>query len=133
MRRREFIGLVGGAAAWPLAAYAHRPAMPVIGLLNAQSFAGSFEPYVSEIRLGLKQSGFIEGQNLAIEYRSANGRTERLRDLAAELVDRQVAVIVAIGGANSARAAKAITPTIPIGRQTCRPAGPVADPVRVAD
>jgi putative ABC transport system substrate-binding protein len=88
--------------------------MPVIGLLNAQSFQGSFEPYVGEIRLGLKQTGFVEGQNVTIEYRTAEGHLERLRDLAADLVGRRVAVIVAIGGANSARAAKAVTSTIPI-------------------
>jgi putative ABC transport system substrate-binding protein len=114
LRRREFIALIGGAAAWPLAARAQQPGLLVIGLLNAQSFEGSFESLVGEIRLGLRQSGFVEGQSVTIEYRPANGRQERLRDLAAELVGRQVAVIVAIGGANSARAAKAMTSTIPI-------------------
>jgi putative tryptophan/tyrosine transport system substrate-binding protein len=114
VKRRKFITLLGSAAAWPFAARAQQAAMPVIGLLNAVSFKGSFESYVGEIRLGLKHTGFVEGQNLAIEYRTADGHPERLRDLAAELVRRRVAVIVAIGGPNSALAAKTVTSTIPI-------------------
>jgi putative ABC transport system substrate-binding protein len=86
----------------------------VIGLLNAVSFEGAFETIVAEIRRGLRQTGFVEGETLAIEYRTANGHPERLADLAADLVRRRVAVIVAIGGPNSALAAKTITSAIPI-------------------
>jgi putative ABC transport system substrate-binding protein len=115
IRRRELLRLLGGAAAaWPLAARAQQGMLPVIGLLNSQSFEGSFAAYVDQIRLGLKETGFVEGQNVAIEYRTADGHLERLREMAADLARRPVAVIVGIGGGNSALAAKAVTSTIPI-------------------
>jgi putative ABC transport system substrate-binding protein len=113
--RREFITLLGGAAAaLPLSARAQQPRMPIIGLLNGASFEGFYAPLVAEFRLGLKEKGFVEGQNVAIEYRAAEGRPERLRDLAADLARLRVAVIVTIGGSTSALAAKATTSTIPI-------------------
>jgi putative ABC transport system substrate-binding protein len=114
MRRREFITLLGGAAAWSLAARAQQQAVPVVGLLSGVSFDGFYAPYVNEIRAGLKEIGFVEGQNVHIEYRTADGHPERLRDLAADLVRLQVAVIIAIGASISARAAMAVTSTIPI-------------------
>ena len=114
MKRREFITLLGGAAVgWPLAARAQQSAMPVIGYLNVLSEAQNL-PFVAAFRRGLADSGFVEGRNVAVEYRFANGRLERLPVLATELVQRQVSVIVTTGGSPSARAARAATTTIPI-------------------
>jgi putative ABC transport system substrate-binding protein len=121
MRRREFIGLLGGAAAWPIAARAQQPAMPVIGFLHSSS--GGFLHQIAVFRQTLKDGGFVEGQNIAIEFRWAEDQYQRLPGLAAELVGRRVAVIFAAGGNISAVAAKAATSTIPI----VFPA--VADPV----
>jgi putative tryptophan/tyrosine transport system substrate-binding protein len=112
VRRREFIAGLGGAVAWPLAARPQQR-MPTVGLLSGVSFR-AYTSVVAAIRQGLKDVGFVEGQNVLIEYRSADGHPERLHDLAADLVRRQVAVIVAIGGSNAAQVAKAMTSTIPI-------------------
>jgi ABC-type uncharacterized transport system substrate-binding protein len=114
VRRRELILALGSvAAAWPLAARAQRPAMPMIGLLSPRSPAVDAS-LIWVIRQGLNDTGFVEGQNVALDYRWADGQYDRLTALAADLVHRKVAVIVALGGEISAVAAKTATATIPI-------------------
>jgi putative tryptophan/tyrosine transport system substrate-binding protein len=110
MRRREFIGLVGGAAAWPLPAQAQQVTLPVIGVLDSVSRGG---PGLL-ISRGLSEQGYVEGRNVRIEYRSASGQYDRLPGLAAELVSLRVNVIAAVGSSPSAMAAKGATSKIPI-------------------
>src|SRR5262245_31646147 len=114
MSRREFITLLGGAAVgWPLPAHAQQSAIPIIGLLSSVPFETRHDQVLGFHR-GLKESGYVEGQNVAIEYRSADNKIDRLRALAADLVIRRVDVIVTIGGDVSIQAAKTATTTIPV-------------------
>jgi putative ABC transport system substrate-binding protein len=123
MKRREFVTLLGGATAWPIAARAQRSAMPVIGVLGSAT-AGEWAPSVAAFLRGLSESGFAEGRDVAIEYRWAENQYDRLPSLAIELVHRQVSVIAALT-TPSAIAAKAATATIPIVFAT------IADPVQI--
>jgi putative ABC transport system substrate-binding protein len=113
MRRREFITVLGGAAMWPLAARAQQSAMPVIGFLSTRSSRDSGKN-VAAFKNGLEEAGFAEGKNLSAEYRFAEGKLDRLPEMADDLVRRSVAVLVAVGGSNSALAAKRATSAIPI-------------------
>jgi len=113
VKRRAFISLLGGAAAWPLAARAQQAATPVIGYLSARSPDDTWH-LVEAFRRGLREAGFVEGQNATIEYRWALGEHERLAGLASDLVRKPVSVLVTTGGESAALAAKAATSTIPI-------------------
>jgi ABC-type uncharacterized transport system substrate-binding protein len=113
VKRRALLGLLGCAATWPLVALAQQPTMPVIGFLHSAS-PEPFAQLVVAFRDSLKEVGYVEGQNVAIEYRWANGQYDRLPALASDLVKRQVAVIVAFGGSPSGLVAKKVTATIPI-------------------
>ena len=113
MKRREFMTIVGGAVGWPLVGRAQQPAMPVMGFLSARTFDDS-KNLLAAFREGLNTNGYVEGQNITIEYRWAEGQYNRLPDLANDLVHRNIALLVATGGEPSALAAKAATSTIPI-------------------
>src|SRR6516225_14605 len=111
--RRKFTAILGGATIWPLAARAQQPAMPVVGLLDPGSAAERADA-VAPLRKGLAEAGFVEGQNVVLEFRWADGNYDRLPTLAADLVSRRVSVIVTPGASAAAIAAKSATTTIPI-------------------
>ena len=122
MKRREFLGIVGGAAAWPLAARAQQAATPVVGFLSSRSPSES-SGLIDSFRKGLRQTGSVEGQNVNIAFRWADGRYERLPALASELVELPVAVLFAAGGTPTVLAAKAATSTIPVVFLSTDPVG----------
>src|SRR5262245_57631537 len=124
IRRRQFIVTLGSAAAWPLAVRAQQPAMPLIGFLSSRS-SGDSAAVIAALRAGLRESGFVEGQNLVIAFRWADGRYDRLPGLAADLVDQRVVLLFAAGGSPSGLAAKAATSTIPVVFSA------ITDPVRL--
>jgi putative tryptophan/tyrosine transport system substrate-binding protein len=113
MRRREFIAALGGTVSFPFAAPAQQPTMPIIGFLNSSTSA-AYDTSITAFRGGLVASGYVEGRNVAIEYRMAEDRLDRLATLANDLVGRRVAVIATASSAPAALAAKAATQTIPI-------------------
>ena len=124
MQRREFVTLLGGTVAWPLAAHAQQPTMPVIGFVHLTSPEETRE-YLAAFRKGLGYTGFVEGSNVRIEYRWGDGKNDRLAALLAELVERQVSVLVVLESTLGALAAKAATQSIPIVFMQG------ADPVRI--
>ena len=125
MRRRDFVALVSGVAAWPIITQAQQSALPVIGFLSGASPDMNMRDRLAAFREGLTETGYTEGQNVTIEYRWAEGRYDQLPELASELIRQRVAVIAATGSESSALAAKAATTTIPIVF------GSAQDPVRL--